>query len=491
MARNITTVFLAVAVIVAAVALNLNTDLYCDPSWLISATGRWLSGQKLYVEVIETNPPLIIYLTVPPVLIARFLEVAPEAVFVIYVTLLGIASLIAVSRIYPEKWFVIFSVLVIFLFPAQHFGQREHLAIILFLPYFASLMAGKKANILTALFAGIGLAIKPYLIFLAVACVLGDVITTRNLRAAFSRNNFIIFTVFALYTAAVTVFHPEYFRDVVPPLLKYYAIYGHEYSYILKRIYIILGGLTVPLLSYIVLCWRNNSRYARESIYTTLLILAATFTVLVQAKGWVNHFYVMVVFGCYLCVFLIGEVFRSRKKLLQNIIYNWAVALLVIQIALAVQFNYERVNSYNEKEQREIASVLTQYAAGKYVYPVTFGLCEIYPAFSHSQAVSASRYAHLFVQPGIYFVEGTAGITLKHNPRDKRNADEQKSIDHILEDLRHHEPELLLVSEHLFRNKYKFDFIEYLSIEPEFVKIFNQYIMIKKVGNMTIYQRKK
>ena len=41
-----------------------------DAAWLLHAAGRVLAGDALYVDVDETNPPLIVWLSFAPVLLA-------------------------------------------------------------------------------------------------------------------------------------------------------------------------------------------------------------------------------------------------------------------------------------------------------------------------------------------------------------------------------------------------------------------------------------
>ena len=42
-----------------------------DVAWYLVATDRFLDGARLYRDIIEVNPPLVFYLTVPPVAVAR------------------------------------------------------------------------------------------------------------------------------------------------------------------------------------------------------------------------------------------------------------------------------------------------------------------------------------------------------------------------------------------------------------------------------------
>ena len=64
-----------VACLVAIVALGTGAQLAdvprADLAYLLYAAGRVLDGARLYVDVVEINPPLIVLLNMPAVLLAR------------------------------------------------------------------------------------------------------------------------------------------------------------------------------------------------------------------------------------------------------------------------------------------------------------------------------------------------------------------------------------------------------------------------------------
>ena len=62
-----------------------------DVAWLLYAAGRVLDGQKLYVDIIETNPPLIVALMAGVEWIAR--GVGAPAIVVVKPILLAMVAL--------------------------------------------------------------------------------------------------------------------------------------------------------------------------------------------------------------------------------------------------------------------------------------------------------------------------------------------------------------------------------------------------------------
>src|SRR6202142_2684158 len=69
-----------VALFVAAMAMRHVVADNTDVSWLLIAGERWLDGQRLYSEIVETNPPMAILIYVPGILIGRALGMPAEIV---------------------------------------------------------------------------------------------------------------------------------------------------------------------------------------------------------------------------------------------------------------------------------------------------------------------------------------------------------------------------------------------------------------------------
>src|SRR5262245_39342944 len=69
-----------IALVTGAVAMRSVVAANTDVSWLVIAGERWLDGQKLYSDIIETNPPMAILVYVPAILIARSLGISAEIV---------------------------------------------------------------------------------------------------------------------------------------------------------------------------------------------------------------------------------------------------------------------------------------------------------------------------------------------------------------------------------------------------------------------------
>ncbi|TGQ38615.1 hypothetical protein [Mesorhizobium sp. M00.F.Ca.ET.216.01.1.1] len=67
-----------IAITVLSIIFQLLWGTIPDTSWLITVCERMLSGERLYSQIYETNPPFSVWLYMPPVAMGRMLGIAPE-----------------------------------------------------------------------------------------------------------------------------------------------------------------------------------------------------------------------------------------------------------------------------------------------------------------------------------------------------------------------------------------------------------------------------
>src|ERR1700749_1539102 len=67
------------AVVLAVVLFtSLRSPLKDDIAWLLYVARRWMAGRELYVDVIEVNPPLIVWLSAIPLQLSRWLDISQQ-----------------------------------------------------------------------------------------------------------------------------------------------------------------------------------------------------------------------------------------------------------------------------------------------------------------------------------------------------------------------------------------------------------------------------
>ncbi len=274
------------ACILATLVFNSLVPLLPDVSYILVADGRFLHGDIPYTDLIEINPPLVFWITMPPVWLAGVLGLSVQAFFVTYVCLLIAGSLYVTSRVVDNNSQVVAILAVVMtLGSAWAFGQREHLAMLLVLPYVASVTVRAEMKpglgVLVGFLAGIGLDFKPY--FLAIPILLEGLllIQTWNWRALFRIELVIMGIVVLIYPVLVWWYYPQYFTVVIPLVQQTYGAYQIPFADILQRT-VVVGFAIFFAATVGLMLWRRQW----SAMVWLVAALGGLIAYLVQGKGW-------------------------------------------------------------------------------------------------------------------------------------------------------------------------------------------------------------
>jgi hypothetical protein len=293
------------ALVIFAIALRAVTIANTDVSWGLTMAEKWLDGARLYVDLIEVNPPATVFLYVAPVALGRMLGIAPEITVQALVFLAIGLSLWLSSRILMkckvigdrERWpLLTIAAAALAVLPGQNLGEREHIALILFLPWLATAAVrakGAAPDLVTMIAAGVGgglvVIIKPHFaaaIFFTAATAAWS---ARSWRPLFAFENWIVAALLALYTAFVAVVYPQFFSDMMPLLMAVYIPLKMPFAKLL-----IFFATPIWLAALVLIAWLKG-RSALRMPFSLLLAASAGFAVsyYVQQKGWSYHAYPM------------------------------------------------------------------------------------------------------------------------------------------------------------------------------------------------------
>ena len=263
---------IAMAVLLASLVLVLATamssPLKDDVAWLLYVARKWLGGGRLYVDIVEVNPPLIVWIYAVPAMLSEWLGVSPKAVSAPFFAalLLGCAwwtaDLLHGRATLFARRLPVFGAIgtVLLLLPGVEFGQREHLLVAAVLPYLALLareMQGEPEPQRTAALAGalaaLGCALKPgYLPAFLVLELLGRVRGGRLIRLA----TLAAVATLGVYGLGVLVFCPAFLDNAVPLALALYGGTDTPYWEILRESSVLLGG--VASVALLAAMWRST-----------------------------------------------------------------------------------------------------------------------------------------------------------------------------------------------------------------------------------------
>ncbi|MBO1081438.1 hypothetical protein IAI61_20590 [Roseomonas sp. 573] len=297
------TTVICAAVVLAALALVLFTLLRApmkdDIAWLLYVARQWLRGQRLYIDLVEVNPPLIIWISAVPVMIGDLIGVSAKTVAVLLFAgsalwsawlsarlLRGVAP--AFDRV-PVTFAVIACVLL--LMPGVEFGQREHLLFIAVLPHLAILTRSLQRQTTglglaagSAVVAGLGVALKPrYLLCLAVVELVGW--CARGLRIRLSP--VVAFGAAGLYAAAILAFFPSFIDRAVPLAVTLYGGTDTSHWELLLECWKLLAGVGITAL--LALTMPRGSAQRMVLAVLAGFAAAATVAMFLDGKNWFYH----------------------------------------------------------------------------------------------------------------------------------------------------------------------------------------------------------
>jgi hypothetical protein len=295
---------LLVLVFLLAVVLRHGATINDDVSWCVTLAEKVLDGERLYVDLIEINPPATMFLYVIPVLMERLSGLPAESFVDALVFLAAAISLWLSSHIMRgsgidgDAGWTLASVVAaaLLILPVHTFGEREHIALITFVPLLAAAARRAKGEALAqtlAIAAGIGggitAIIKPHFAAAIICTAAVAALHARSWRAFFALENWIAAALLAAYAALVVAAYPQFVSDVLPMVMALYVPAKIPFATILidfaTPIWLAATALTVLLKRRAVLAPPFS------------LLLAASIGFLlafyVQQKGWPYQSYPM------------------------------------------------------------------------------------------------------------------------------------------------------------------------------------------------------
>ena len=230
------------AIYVLAIISQNNFTLNWDVTWLLQVSQNLLAGGSYNKDFLEINPPLILYFYAPPVIFAKVFSINIVPVLRTYMFLVATLSLtlcysllIKIFKQQDEKIFQLFffALTVGFLIlPFQQFAQREHISIILAMPYLLLItgrLQGNKPSTKSAVFIGFlaafGFGLKQYFLAPLALSEIYFLLCSRKISAPFRPESITLATVLVLYVLAIVVFQPDYFYCVTLAIRNFYHPY--------------------------------------------------------------------------------------------------------------------------------------------------------------------------------------------------------------------------------------------------------------------------
>lgn len=320
--RNPAALLILAMATAAAAIQTFVIPLDCDVSWLITASEKLLAGKRLYVDVIEPNPPASVWLYLPAVWLSARIGLPAEAVVAAAFIAAAVASMastlwFAARLRQPPNPLLLAGAIgfVALVLPLGVFAQREHAALLLAFPMLAALavLAQNRRLPIAAVLAsgaaaGLLVVIKPHFLLVVVpaaAFAAWKARHPRRLAPAILAGA----VVAAIYAAAILLATPEYLR-LAPMLVELYLPLRQDWLTLLRG--------PVVIVPVVILALAAMLRPRRVAALPALLLIGAVgfaLAGLVQAKGYLNHAFPAMALGLVaLALMLVGAGLETARR---------------------------------------------------------------------------------------------------------------------------------------------------------------------------------
>jgi hypothetical protein len=290
-------------IVAAAVFQQVVGHLNGDDSWFVTFAEKYLDGSVPYVDIFDPNPPAAFLADLPAVFLGRAFGVAPEF-FVVLLTFLGagtsawltgaILGRAGLLRTNETFGALALAAYVLLFVPAFCFAEREHIALIAFLPMIAVAAvraSGGSVKGRDAVLAGIGCGVacmfKPYFLLPAACIVLCAGLVRRKPGLLWEPEICAAGAAIFAYVVAIFAFFPAYLRAGLPLILEVYAPLKDTPAHIFASP-LFLANLTLLAALFFAL------QFGKARPRTLVLTAASAgflLTFVIQGKGWMNHAY--------------------------------------------------------------------------------------------------------------------------------------------------------------------------------------------------------
>jgi hypothetical protein len=502
--------WLAAGLLVVGALPQFSATPLPDLAWLLYSAQRMLEGATLYRELVEVNPPLIVWLNLLPAALARALGIDPLLAYRLAVTVAAVASFLLCRAVLlhlraPQEPAVRGLILLLIsvslvLLAGPDFGEREHLFLLSVLPYILLVAvrgeqgnAGLPLSLAVGAFAGIGIALKPYFVLLPVILE-GWLLLRRGARLV-RPETAAIAGIAAAYVVAAQLWAPSYwtisrtmglayYRFLEEPLLLT-AVTGHGAAMAL-----------CAMLAYYVL--RDQERQGPLLPVLLLATVALYLAAVLQRKGWRYHFYPSMASG----LMLLGLLSTSRRPRTTPATRVYGAVALAITIylpfyllgaAILHTIRPETAPVIGDADLPALAEVVRREGPHRGLLVLSTNMASAFPLVTETGATWTSRFPSVWPLATEYRVELASPEPLRYRAPEARSPLEQSLTRAVREDFVGKRPNLLIVlrtaPDRPAWGIRRLDYLKYFAADPEFERELAHYGFLEDVGEYRIFRR--
>ena len=481
----------AVLIAVFAIFLQMNTTLNHDAAWHFQTSLMWLGGGVIGKDIVDFNPPMTLWYSAPAALFVKLTGVSPRLVFKTYVLLtillsFGLCRYFLKSKVddLGVRIFALGFAAILLLYPNYHFGQREHLSVVLFLPYLILSIYDRSdwsvwVLVCAGFMATIGIGFKPHFVLVPIFLESALILYNRSLKQVFRVEALSLIGGLLLYLLAIFAIAPNYLVEVLPSALWSYE----QFESSLINIYYFKFGGMILIFSMVLLI--RKAEFQKEFILIAAVSLAYAVIAFLQNKGW-EYQWVPFIATALLTLLFISV--RASQIWIRSCLAMGAI-LYVSGIEAKKEYFPQFVNNsveFTSNTQFRVArltNLFDQYAEpGDYVYAFITSPRDIHPAvleagLKWSDSAGALLYTPAILAAGIAGLEPEYLARIEHFDRE------------ILKNLFDKKPKIIAVnfSNRLAVKDEATSYVDHFSTYPGFQEFWAEYRLAENVDNFQIW----
>ncbi|HEX6957235.1 MAG TPA: hypothetical protein VF194_04550 [Ferrovibrio sp.] len=482
-----------------------------DTAVLLYIAKVWLNGGTLYVDAIDINTPLVFVLHLLPEALAKLTGI-PGTTMLVALLGLGIAGSFLTCRwvlaasldpahATADALLPLLLLFILVVFPGDTFTQREHIMLVLSMPYLlvASGRAGgeklsRRIRITTGILAGLGFAMKPYFLgipFLVELYVLSQCGLRRSLADPAPWSVLAVCIAHALFAIIVT---PEYFTIVWPIATGFYSEVSN-WSSIDLALSANLGPPTfiLPLLG-IAAFFAVRSDMARVMFLAGIGGLISAYA---QHKGWPYHAlpsqaYTLLLTGVIVAHVMDHVVWPRRGDSRPAKLFAAALMMLVFYQQVLHNRPFDNQLDYRGSVLERLLHIVQQETRNDRILILSPGIYPIFPLINYANLHLTMRFESMWLIQGAY--AECRELAPLYNPPEAMSPAEAFVFRTVAEDFYKKKPSLLIIDNVPGIPRCQgdeFSYLDYFSRNPLFAKRFEDYEKIMDYDRYTIYRRRE
>lgn len=475
------------AIVVVAVVLRIFLLANVDVSWFITIAEKWVDGQRLYVDIVDVNPPASMFLYVVPVLLARLSGLSPEFTCDALVLLSAGLSIWLVARILldakllapGQAWpLAALAAIALMIVPAWGFAEREHIALIAFLPALAVSVVRARGGtpnwpmvVIAGLGAGITVIIKPQFATAQLCMVVASALCVRSWRVVFAVENWIAAGMLAAYGVLILLAYPRFFTGALPPVIAAYIPIKEEFFSFLMH-------AALPLWAAILLLIRRLKGRAMFAPPIGVVLAASVgfcVSYVVQQKGWPYQSYPMLALALLALALAVIDSDPAESRSGHS---SQLVAVLAAALMAAVTFFWLNI----AVDRTAVAAAIRQIKPHATMLALSADISIGHPIVRQAGGIWVGRACALWLILGVETRRSTETLDPQTDARLRAYEESDRSM--LTEEIASRRPDVILVQ--IMKD---IDWLAWARSDPALAEQLQSYRAYMTIGDVLILRR--